>query len=469
MKIRTKLFLMLTLSLMIVLSIMTLTIRSYQEEFVTLFPSVIGAYAQEETTRQDDLINCAATTNETLSLQSNTTNIGEIIFYEDDTLYAGFFENLRFMLNSIYTAQPSSQWYGARWYPSIAPLRENSANFQGLLDFSISTTAITFIVDIDIFNSFFYNSFGINIAFCDNDSLAFIGALYVLFPMQAGLHFPHDMTFAVGVSAHTRLISGDCNCDYSSNNDGGNYNIHGLPTPPIPNGYEFLGWYLDPSFYVPFNWQPITDDMRFYARLEPIVYYITWILNGGQFISWSLPIHYYTVCTANTYFLMPAGTPHSELITRVGHHFLGWSLASDCTDFIEYIPAGMTGDLRLYAHWEIQRFTVQFIVQGEVWQEVEVEWGAVFSDLSSSGDNSDLLLKDWFLDENLTELAALSGMVITGDIVLHGVAYSSNTVAPDPFSVPLWMVILSAFGGLFILILLAGLISRPFGRRSKRY
>ena len=42
------------------------------------------------------------------------------------------------------------------------------------------------------------------------------------------------------------------------------------PTPPERYGYTFLGWYIDPSIIVPFDFdKPVVSDLTLYARWEP--------------------------------------------------------------------------------------------------------------------------------------------------------------------------------------------------------
>ena len=41
-----------------------------------------------------------------------------------------------------------------------------------------------------------------------------------------------------------------------------------LPEEPTKEGYRFVGWYLDEDLTIPYNGEPITADMHFYAKFE---------------------------------------------------------------------------------------------------------------------------------------------------------------------------------------------------------
>ena len=44
--------------------------------------------------------------------------------------------------------------------------------------------------------------------------------------------------------------------------------IMSLPEEPTKEGYRFVGWYLDEDLTIPYNGEPITADMHFYAKFE---------------------------------------------------------------------------------------------------------------------------------------------------------------------------------------------------------
>jgi len=142
------------------------------------------------------------------------------------------------------------------------------------------------------------------------------------------------------------------------------------PVPTPPSGHYFAGWYLDSYFTQPLDNNPITADVNLYARFNPIVYNITYNLNGG------------TLTNAPQTFTV-LDEIQLPISTRNGHHFRGWYTNAGLTGQpIETIQADTIGDITLFARWEIKRFIVTFIVSGQPYQNLIVDWGTVFSSLT---------------------------------------------------------------------------------------
>jgi len=103
---------------------------------------------------------------------------------------------------------------------------------------------------------------------------------------------------------------------------------------PVRPGYDFLGWQDEQGFFVPGILAGSRGDRIFYAVWsDPIVYTITYIMNGGT----NDPANpaTYTV-TSNTITLQPP--------TRAGYTFAGWTP-------VNTIPAGSTGSRTFTANW----------------------------------------------------------------------------------------------------------------------
>ncbi|MCL2862464.1 MAG: InlB B-repeat-containing protein [Firmicutes bacterium] len=150
-----------------------------------------------------------------------------------------------------------------------------------------------------------------------------------------------------------------------------------LPT-PVRDGFTFDGWFGHETLAgisiidIPSG---SMGDIVFHARWTVITYNITYILNGGFFQT--SPVSTFTIETAT--FTLP--TP-----IRAGHDFQGWFESPYSGGLMEFpvtqVRQGSFGNIRLYARWTIQRFTVTFIVSGEVWQEIIVDWGTVLGQAS---------------------------------------------------------------------------------------
>lgn len=113
---------------------------------------------------------------------------------------------------------------------------------------------------------------------------------------------------------------------------------------PSRTGYTFAGWFTDPAFTEGTQKTEIsgaTADITLYAKWEPVIYTITYIVNENETIFDGYPATY---------------TVESETISLpepsvVGYTFEGWYTAPAFADEtkVEQIPHGSTGDLTLYA------------------------------------------------------------------------------------------------------------------------
>lgn len=112
-------------------------------------------------------------------------------------------------------------------------------------------------------------------------------------------------------------------------------------TPPeeltSPEGYAFKGWKGDYS--------SISQNTTIEAMFEPIVYTITYQLNGGTDAAGN-PADY-TIETEDI-ILKPAGG-------REGFLFVGWYLDDKYKDKVEAIKKGSKGNITLYASWKDER------------------------------------------------------------------------------------------------------------------
>ena len=109
---------------------------------------------------------------------------------------------------------------------------------------------------------------------------------------------------------------------------------------PTRTGYTFAGWFTDPAFTEGTQKTQIsgaTADITLYAKWEPVIYTITYIVNDGP-----TTIDTYTIETETiTALPVPAETE--------GYTFEGWY--TDLTDGtqITEIASGSTGNITLYA------------------------------------------------------------------------------------------------------------------------
>jgi uncharacterized repeat protein (TIGR02543 family) len=126
---------------------------------------------------------------------------------------------------------------------------------------------------------------------------------------------------------------------------------------PAREGYVFRGWYTNSDFTgVPVTEIPADSvgDRAYYARWEAVIYRIAYTLNGGINHN-SNPLNY-TVESSAVVFRDPS---------RRGYRFLGWfDNAEFAGDPVTIIPHGSTGDVSVYAKWEVIIYPVEYALNG---------------------------------------------------------------------------------------------------------
>jgi len=122
----------------------------------------------------------------------------------------------------------------------------------------------------------------------------------------------------------------------------------------VDDDYEFAGWYLDPAFENPVDWNAAmpADNIRIYAKWQAPEYTVSFETNGGNFID---PI----TVTKGDQIELPRD-PEKE-----GDIFLGWYTDADFVK--KFIPESkIVEDITLYAKWESSEtvtYTVRYVTE----------------------------------------------------------------------------------------------------------
>jgi len=119
---------------------------------------------------------------------------------------------------------------------------------------------------------------------------------------------------------------------------------------PFKNGYTFGGWFTE-STYV--NKVTAIDTLSdgnktYYAKWQAVVYRITYELNGGENAAENPSS--YTIESSIT--LLPA--------EKTDYDFIGWYSENEFLTEITEIPSGSTGNLTLYAKFEIKTYSITY-------------------------------------------------------------------------------------------------------------
>ena len=285
-----------------------------------------------------------------------------------------------------------------------------------------------------------------------------------------------------------------------------------LPADPVKEGYTFVGWYYDEAYTQPYDGEPIYEDTALYAKFEINRYTVTFNSDGGSAVA-SQTVDWNTAATLTTPtregytfkgWYLPNGTQYTNqpikadttltaqwernvftvtfetdggsavasqevnlnssvtlpTTTRTGYVFKGWYLA----DGTEYTDQGITADITLTAHWEVQTFTVTFYVDGEVYETMTVDYGTslvpvaselnlnVMSVISGSGAPS--------IDEEGTIVVEENCFVEA--VKMNTVDQTINTVKQNK-----WAIIGGVVGGVALIAVVAAICGGVKHKRKR--
>lgn len=125
--------------------------------------------------------------------------------------------------------------------------------------------------------------------------------------------------------------------------------------PAKRTGYTFEGWYTDSKFKTKITKLDgkAEKDVTVYAKWKLNSYSITYKLNSGKNDKKN-PVKY-TIESKKIVFKEP---------TRKGYTFKGWYTDSKYVHKVKEIKAGSTGNVKLYAKWSANKYTVKFAKNG---------------------------------------------------------------------------------------------------------
>ena len=129
------------------------------------------------------------------------------------------------------------------------------------------------------------------------------------------------------------------------------------PADPVHTGYTFEGWYTTNKYDTKFDFstQAITTNTTVYAKWSANTYSITYNLDGGTNAAGN-PAEY-TIESANISLAAP---------TKAGYTFAGWFKDDGFTNKVDTINKGSTGNVVLYAKWNVVTYTITYNLNGGV-------------------------------------------------------------------------------------------------------
>ncbi len=183
---------------------------------------------------------------------------------------------------------------------------------------------------------------------------------------------------------------------------------------PFRSAYEFSGWFADEDLTVAATSIPSgsTGNLRFYAAWTPVIYAITYSLDGGVNAA-ANPAHY-TIETASFALKTPVKT---------GHAFDGWYSDAGFTVPVTSVAGGGTGPITLYAKW-IPSYTVTFDSQNATigagpGNKTVAAPATTVDALPNPPVKTGYVFSDWWTSENGGGSQFLANTTVTGDTTVY--------------------------------------------------
>ena len=181
-----------------------------------------------------------------------------------------------------------------------------------------------------------------------------------------------------------------------------------LPDPPTKTGYTFTGWYTDPECNNKYTEDKVIGNITLYAGFRANTYTIVFNANTGSGSMSNQTMTYDTAAnlTANTFI-------------KDKYTFKGWATtaggAVEYTDgqSVKNLTATDGATINLYAVWELNSYTVSFVVDGETTSTINVNIDASAT-LPEEPSKEGYNFVGWFYEDG----TQYTNQAITADTVL---------------------------------------------------
>lgn len=180
------------------------------------------------------------------------------------------------------------------------------------------------------------------------------------------------------------------------------------PADPVKPGYLFAGWYSDPAFNIPwdFNTSRVVSNLTLWAKWDVVKSVVNFESNGGSYVS-PVEVDY------NGLLPRPADPMKS------GSTFEGWYTDSALTIPWDFNYSRVTANMTLYAKWTANSYTVSFETSGGNYipSQTILRNGIVLkpADPYKTGHT----FGGWYSDANYTSPWDFNYATVTSDIVLY--------------------------------------------------
>ncbi len=177
------------------------------------------------------------------------------------------------------------------------------------------------------------------------------------------------------------------------------------PTGLSKTGYTLDGWYTDKDCRTAYDFSSkVTGDITLYAKWNINSYTVSFDSNGGS-----------SVATQSATYNTAASKPADP--SKTGFTFAGWFTDKDGKNAYDF-SSKVTGDITLYAKWNINSYTVSFDSNGG--SSVATQSATYNTAASKPADPSKtgFTFAGWFTDKDGKNAYDFSSKV-TGDITLY--------------------------------------------------
>ena len=215
-----------------------------------------------------------------------------------------------------------------------------------------------------------------------------------------------DITLYAKWNINSYTVSFDSNGGSSVAAQSVNYNTAtSKPADPSKTGFTFAGWFTDKDCTTAYDFSSkVTGDITLYAKWNINSCTVSFDSNGGSSVA-AQSVNYNTA----------ASKPADPSMT--GYTFAGWFTGKDCKTAYDF-NSNVTGNITLYAKWNINSCTVSFDSNGGssvATQSVNYNTAASKpADPSMTG----YTFAGWFTDKDCTTAYDFSSKV-TGNITLY--------------------------------------------------
>ena len=215
-----------------------------------------------------------------------------------------------------------------------------------------------------------------------------------------------DITLYAKWNINAYTVSFDSNDGSSVAAQSVNYNTSASkPADPSMTGYTFAGWFTDKDCTTAYDFSSkVTGDITLYAKWNINAYTVSFDSNGGSSVA-AQSVDY------NTTASKPADP------SKTGYTFADWFTDKDGKTAYDF-SSKVTGDITLYAKWNINSYKVSFESNGG--SSVAAQSVAYNTTASKPADPSKTgyTFADWFTDKDCTKAYDFSSKV-TGNITLY--------------------------------------------------